>query len=332
MNDVGYLYVLANSAMPGLIKVGKTTRSPSERAFELSSATGLPTPFIVVYEQLFSDCSSAESFVHTYLQTKGFRVADNREFFSAPVNDVVRAIALAPGAISSDSEYVMHEIEDQFTVLLEPDELDALQVESLSLNVQTPWGATFNDAEDAYFGHGDSLQDYKEALRLYVHSAKLGAIHAYARIGQMNEAGEGTQSSKTIALKYYKEGARKGSIYCYWAMAMLFWSKFDPQNRHLDNANKCFSLFLEKTQNTLLHDDGLTRVEVSQIIRDCGSLLFIWLTYEVEYPSIIENFIKEIRQEISEHVREMAEVCSRNNNNEMRFQYQNVDTYLRSID
>lgn len=49
MKELGFLYVLANSAMPNMVKVGKTTRSSLERAEELSRATGLPTPFIVIY-------------------------------------------------------------------------------------------------------------------------------------------------------------------------------------------------------------------------------------------------------------------------------------------
>ncbi|MEN9595630.1 MAG: hypothetical protein RL236_64, partial [Pseudomonadota bacterium] len=66
-NNRGYIYVLANSAMPDLVKVGKTTRTPAERAAELSKVTGVPTPFIVVYEQLVDDCTAAEEFVHTML-------------------------------------------------------------------------------------------------------------------------------------------------------------------------------------------------------------------------------------------------------------------------
>lgn len=37
-NNRGYIYVLANSAMPDLVKVGKTTRTPAERAAELSKS------------------------------------------------------------------------------------------------------------------------------------------------------------------------------------------------------------------------------------------------------------------------------------------------------
>jgi hypothetical protein len=130
MRDVGFLYVLANSAMQGMVKVGKTTRSPAERAAELSAATGLPTPFIVVYEQLFEDCTEAETFVHTLLASKGFRVADNREFFSAPANEVIRAIALAPGAIDGDWNGAEEEAEDDDLLSDSPvgDELDALSL------------------------------------------------------------------------------------------------------------------------------------------------------------------------------------------------------------
>jgi hypothetical protein len=48
-NDVGYIYILINPSLEGLIKVGKTTRDPIDHAVELSKATGVPTPFIVAY-------------------------------------------------------------------------------------------------------------------------------------------------------------------------------------------------------------------------------------------------------------------------------------------
>ena len=41
----GYVYVLINSSMPNLVKIGKTTKDPNERVKELSSATGVATPF-----------------------------------------------------------------------------------------------------------------------------------------------------------------------------------------------------------------------------------------------------------------------------------------------
>ncbi|MDC0850100.1 GIY-YIG nuclease family protein [Pseudomonas aeruginosa] len=42
MSGYGFVYVLTSPAMPGLYKVGATTRSPRQRAEELSRGTGVP--------------------------------------------------------------------------------------------------------------------------------------------------------------------------------------------------------------------------------------------------------------------------------------------------
>lgn len=89
----GFVYVLANSAMPGLFKVGRTERDVEERARELSTATGLPVPFIIVYEQGFDDCLAAEAFVHAYLEVRGYRTTNNREFFNAPCVEIIKALS-----------------------------------------------------------------------------------------------------------------------------------------------------------------------------------------------------------------------------------------------
>lgn len=75
----GYVYVLSNPSMPGLVKVGRTTRSVEGRAKEISDGTGVPLPFDVVGSFLFPDCVAAEAEAHTRLCDK--RLSDNREFF-----------------------------------------------------------------------------------------------------------------------------------------------------------------------------------------------------------------------------------------------------------
>lgn len=91
----GYVYILINSAMPGLVKIGKTEREPDERAKELSGVTGIPTPYSVAYDEWFADCSRAEEYIHTLLTANGYRVADNREFFSVPVKVAIKAVVEA---------------------------------------------------------------------------------------------------------------------------------------------------------------------------------------------------------------------------------------------
>ena len=39
----GYVYILSNPGMPGLLKIGMTRFDPTRRVQELSSATGVPT-------------------------------------------------------------------------------------------------------------------------------------------------------------------------------------------------------------------------------------------------------------------------------------------------
>jgi len=81
----GYIYVLSNPSMPGVLKIGKTTRDVTARAMELQS-TGLPTPFEIEFSIHVNDCHSLEKLVHNSLATD--RVSNNREFFNTTIEEV----------------------------------------------------------------------------------------------------------------------------------------------------------------------------------------------------------------------------------------------------
>jgi DNA segregation ATPase FtsK/SpoIIIE-like protein len=87
--EPGYIYALINYSMPGLVKVGRTARPPLDRLDELSGATGVPTPFQLVFDILVPDAPSAEQALHAILTERGYRYSDNREFFHAPIHEVV---------------------------------------------------------------------------------------------------------------------------------------------------------------------------------------------------------------------------------------------------
>lgn len=63
----GYVYLLANSTMPGLIKVGRTARNPQDRVGELSSATGVAAPFHLIYHVFVRDAPLGERIAHQRL-------------------------------------------------------------------------------------------------------------------------------------------------------------------------------------------------------------------------------------------------------------------------
>ncbi len=87
--SAGWIYVLTNPSFNDLVKIGKTQRTPQERANELSKATGVPTPFRVFYTRFFEDCHQTEKDIHLYFATQ--RVANSdREFFRiSPVEAVL---------------------------------------------------------------------------------------------------------------------------------------------------------------------------------------------------------------------------------------------------
>jgi len=86
----GYVYILINPSLKGLLKIGRTKRYSEERAKEISTATGVPTEFVVAYEQRFADCDIAEARVHQRLHA--YRVSGNREFFRLPLKDAIQVI------------------------------------------------------------------------------------------------------------------------------------------------------------------------------------------------------------------------------------------------
>ncbi len=87
---VGYVYVMSNAMMPGLLKIGYTCSSVEKRRRELSGATGVPHEFTVEFFQLTDDVEEIESLVHAELSP--YRITDGREFFSAKLAEVVAAI------------------------------------------------------------------------------------------------------------------------------------------------------------------------------------------------------------------------------------------------
>lgn len=87
---LGFIYVLTNAHMPGLVKVGATRKHPLQRANELGAGTGVPGAFELAYFRDFDDSFAAETAVHEHFAAA--RVNESREFFAASVGDVIAFI------------------------------------------------------------------------------------------------------------------------------------------------------------------------------------------------------------------------------------------------
>ena len=86
----GWVYVLTNEAMPGLVKVGQTYKTPEIRAQELSSETGVAAQYVVVYKAFVPNYEQVEKIVHDKLKSAGKHY--NKEFFKCETFEAIRHI------------------------------------------------------------------------------------------------------------------------------------------------------------------------------------------------------------------------------------------------
>lgn len=180
----GYIYALINPSLKGLVKVGKTSRNPEARAIELSSATGVPTPFIVGYEILVDDCDAAESFVHELLSIKGLRLSKNREFFQASLAQVVSAIVDCQDVYGVDANNDFEEESNQNT-------------EDVNSLVNT----LLEEAKKYHYGSDGYFEDHHEAEKIYLQAVTLGSFSAAKALADMYGYSRDLYSPKK-AIKY----------------------------------------------------------------------------------------------------------------------------------
>jgi hypothetical protein len=91
----GIVYILTNEAMPGYVKIGKTTTSVEQRMLELSRSTAVPLPFDCYYAARVADVDQVERAFHDAFGDH--RVNPKREFFNispARVLAILKILAL----------------------------------------------------------------------------------------------------------------------------------------------------------------------------------------------------------------------------------------------
>jgi len=87
------VYVLINEAMPGYVKIGKTSTSLEQRIRELSTSTSIPLPFTCFYACTVKDAAFVEHQLHDAFDDS--RINPRREFFQIAPERVVAALKLA---------------------------------------------------------------------------------------------------------------------------------------------------------------------------------------------------------------------------------------------
>jgi hypothetical protein len=92
----GYLYILSNPSMPGLLKIGLTTRQVPDRVAELNAATGVPASFAIEAYFESTNPPAHEKSVHDRLRHSRVR---GKEFFRVSVEEAIQVVRAVTGQV-----------------------------------------------------------------------------------------------------------------------------------------------------------------------------------------------------------------------------------------
>lgn len=96
-SETGIVYVLTNPAMPGIVKIGKTSRGSVDARLNELYSTGVPVPFECAFAGRVTDESRIEKAFH--LAFGPYRLNPKREFFQI---EAEQAIALLELMVTED--------------------------------------------------------------------------------------------------------------------------------------------------------------------------------------------------------------------------------------
>lgn len=90
--ELGIIYVLTNPAMPGLVKIGKTSRETVDLRLNELYSTGVPVPFECAFAGRVGDYSKVEKAFHTAFGP--YRINEKREFFQIEPEQAIALLEL----------------------------------------------------------------------------------------------------------------------------------------------------------------------------------------------------------------------------------------------
>lgn len=88
----GVVYVLTNPAMPGLVKIGKTSRGSVDARLNELYSTGVPVPFECAFAGKVEDESKVEKAFHSAFGP--YRINPKREFFQIEAEQAIALLEL----------------------------------------------------------------------------------------------------------------------------------------------------------------------------------------------------------------------------------------------
>lgn len=147
MPSLNIVYVLTNSAMPGLVKIGYTTQDDANSRIAQLYTTGVPVPFELNYACKVQNAEEVEKALH--IAFSPHRINPKREFFKIEPEQAIAILKLL------HTEDATAEIEQQPTTLDQESIIAAEQLKSKRPNMNfsemgIPIGAELHSVHGPY--------------------------------------------------------------------------------------------------------------------------------------------------------------------------------------
>lgn len=178
------IYILVNEAMPGLVKIGRTTDDVASRMAQLSAPTGVPLPFECYFAAEVEDACRLERLLHQLFSE--YRLNPKREFFRLEPEKVVLAIG-----IGSFKEITVAEPEldanDKEALERAKQRRPRLRLDALGIPIGAELKFSRDDSVTAQVVPGNRVEFDGEVMSLS--AAALKALH---RLGYTTPAAQGS--------------------------------------------------------------------------------------------------------------------------------------------
>lgn len=258
MSKNGIVYALINPAMPGYIKIGKTTRDIETRINELSASSGVPHKYVCAYSIEVNDCHAVEKKLHEDFSS--YRVNNNREFFNTELQEVIGK---------------MLEYQNDFSI--ENDDITDLEI---GLNY--------------YYGSEEINQNLFEAKKYFEIALNKGNYEACIYLARMQKNGEaGFVKSIDDAIETLNLAIENGIDDAYADLAFIFFFNNEDENALIfwenymssDNTNKyerAFNYFYYIKFCYYLNEDIKYKDKLN-VLKDQVMKYFLKLSMEENY-------------------------------------------------
>ncbi len=186
--------------MPGLLKIGQTTRSVGDRVAELNSATGVPAPFTVEAWFESPDPQFHETELHKLLAG---RRLPNREFFRITIDEAIAAARSVTGRdhVGLVRSHGQGDLQEQGLL---PPSASAYRASVFREKThQFNLGIAYNS------GQG-TPQDHAQAARWFRKAAEQGHAEAQFYLGYAYAVGNGVPQDYGEAAAWYRSAAEQG--------------------------------------------------------------------------------------------------------------------------